>query len=413
MAVRGFDVGGMFQRSGGRIGANIGAGAAAMGQGLEGLLTGVRTGLKERGARLDAESAQQQFQQILGAYQNDPAGMRTEAQSMIASRNPNLQRIGQLLMNEADRIEGVQTKAKEEKVAATTGRGKGELMALANNPKFDIMNQKAQNGYLGMANAFGVSREDAMRIALDARENRKGKDGDFRKTGEITIRDEEGNEFIQFSIQNIKNPDSAPITKTIPVGDAPDKPVGNTQIISGTTGASAFDKPEIQGEVTTAQEFSKVRVQAAEEIPTLVSQKNDIELAIESLDQISTAGIPAQVENYLRSATGGQDPNVANYELLVGEAMFARLKPLFGGVISEGERQAIVSLYSNLKRGNPANRSILQQMKRKLDETIEKGNLIRSSENFDEYNLKLDKFFPESSEQDDTNTIDYSSLPQG
>lgn len=72
MAVRGFDVGGMFQRSGGRIGANIGAGAAAMGAGLEGMFTGIRGGLKERQERLDAEKAQQQFQQILAANQNNP-----------------------------------------------------------------------------------------------------------------------------------------------------------------------------------------------------------------------------------------------------------------------------------------------------------------------------------------------------
>lgn len=413
MAIGNYDIGGMLARSGQVQGRQMGQAFSQLGRGIEGMLGGIAGGIAAREERKDAERAQQQFQQILGAYQNNPAGMRTEAQSMIASRDPNLQRVGKLLMDEADRVEGVQTKAEEKRVAATTGRGKGELLALANNPQFNVMDQKQQSGYLRMAEVYGVSREDAMRIALEAVENRKGKDGDFRKTGEITIRDQEGNEFIEFSIQNINAPDSDPITKTIPVGDAPDEPVGKTQIISSTTGASAFDKPEIQGDVTTAQEFSKVRVQAAEEIPTLVSQRNDIELAIESLDQISTAGIPAQVENYLRSATGGQDPNVANYELLVGEAMFARLKPLFGGVISEGERQAIEALYSNLKRGNPANRSILQQMKRKLDETIEKGNLIRSSENFDEYNLKLDKFFPESSKQDDTNTIDFSSLPQG
>ena len=401
-----YNVGGMLASAGQNIGQSIGGGISGVGTGIAGMLT-------RRGEKRAEQEAQQQFQQILAANQNNPDVLRTKGQEMMVSRDPNMQRIGKMLMDEAVRLTGVQTKAEEEKVAATTGRGKGELLALANNPKFDIMNQKMQNGYLGMAEAFGVSREDAMRIALEARENRDGKDGDFRKTDQVTIRDSKGNEFIQYSIQDIDNPQSNPITKTVPVGSAPDEPVGKTQIISDTTGASAFDKPGIQGDVTTAQEFSKVRVQAAEEIPTLVSQRNDIELAIESLDQISTAGIPAQVENYLRSATGGQDPNVANYELLVGEAMFARLKPLFGGVISEGERQAIVSLYSNLKRGNPANRSILQQMKRKLDETIEKGNLVRSSENFNDYNIKLDKFFPEGSGQETSDTIDFSSLPQG
>jgi len=65
MAVRGFDVGGMFQRSGGRIGANIGAGAAAMGAGLEGMFTGIRGGLKERQERLDAEKT---AEKLAGIY---------------------------------------------------------------------------------------------------------------------------------------------------------------------------------------------------------------------------------------------------------------------------------------------------------------------------------------------------------
>lgn len=401
-----YNIGGMLAQSGQNIGQLIGGGFADLGTGIG---TGIGGMLTRRREKQAAQNAQQQFDQIVGAYQTDPAGMIRQAQQAKLDPDKNIQAMGDLLMAEAERLMTVQ----EKKVAGTTGRGKGELMALANNPKFDITDQKMQGGYFGMADSYGVSREDAMSIALEALENRKGKDGDFRKSDEVIIRDSKGNMFTQYSIQNINDPTDTPVIKYVPIGDAPDKPVGDVTIISQTTGAGAFDKPEIQGDVTTAEEFSKVRVQAAGEIPTLVSQRTDIELAIESLDQISTAGIPAQVENYLRSATGGQDPNVANYELLVGEAMFARLKPLFGGVISEGERKAIVSLYSNLKRGNPANRSILQQMKRKLDETIEKGNLIRSSENFDEYNLKLDKFFPESSKQDDTNTIDFSSLPQG
>lgn len=80
MAVRGFDVGGMFQRSGGRIGADISAGAAAMGKGLEGLLTGVRTGLNERGERLKSE----ELQQLLTENQANPAALEQLAQSYDA-----------------------------------------------------------------------------------------------------------------------------------------------------------------------------------------------------------------------------------------------------------------------------------------------------------------------------------------
>jgi len=117
MAVRGFDIGGMFQRSGGRIGANIGAGASAMGAGLEGMFTGIREGLKERQGIVDAEKAQQEFQQILAANQNNPDVLRTKGQEMMTSRDPNMQRIGKMLVDEAVRLTALQT-AKEEKGTA-------------------------------------------------------------------------------------------------------------------------------------------------------------------------------------------------------------------------------------------------------------------------------------------------------
>lgn len=191
--------------------------------------------------------------------------------------------------------------------------------------------------------------------------------------------------------------------------DAPETPVGKLTRVGGAYGETAAEKSgrdvETAGGKKLETDFAELRVNATEELPNLLSQRNDIDAAMAALDQIDTAGIPSQVENYLRRISGGQRPEVANYELLVGEAMFSRLKPLFGGVISEGEREAIMKLYGDLKRGNPANRSILEQMKRKLDEAIEKANLIRSSENFDEYNLRLNKFFPNDSEQGATTPV--------
>jgi hypothetical protein len=66
---------------------------------------------------------------------------------------------------------------------------------------------------------------------------------------------------------------------------------------------------------------------------------------------------------------------------------------LFGGVISEGEREAVEGLYANLKRGNPANKRILLRLKTIVDRSIQKQNLLRNSETLADYNRKLNKFF--------------------
>jgi hypothetical protein len=76
--------------------------------------------------------------------------------------------------------------------------------------------------------------------------------------------------------------------------------------------------------------------------------------------------------------------------------MFKSLKPLFGGVISEGERQAIVDIYANLKKGNVANRGILKRLKQELNDGILKARLYQKAENYEEFNLAVKQMFPET-----------------
>lgn len=183
---------------------------------------------------------------------------------------------------------------------------------------------------------------------------------------------------------------------------APQTPAGKLTPVGGQFRETAVEasarKAEEAGEEETAETFAKLRVNAAENIPELLAQQDLLNRAADSLDNIDTTGVPAAIENEIRRLTGTQSPDAATYELAVGEAMYQRLKPLFGGVISEGERAAIEKLYNDLKRGNPANKAILKQLQKQVNDSITKSNLIRNSENFKEYNTKLDKFFPSDSE---------------
>ena len=94
MAIGNYDIGGMLARSGAVQGQQMGQAFSQLGQGIEGMLGGIAGGIAAREERKKAESAQQQFQQILGAYQNNPDALRAEGQKMMASSDPNLQRIG-------------------------------------------------------------------------------------------------------------------------------------------------------------------------------------------------------------------------------------------------------------------------------------------------------------------------------
>lgn len=114
---RGYDIGGMLARSGAMQGQQMGQAYSQLGQSIGGMFGGFAGTLAKREERKKAERAQQQFDQILGAYQNNPSAMRAQGQQMMTNRDPNMQRIGKMLVDEADRVEGVQ-KAKAEKGTA-------------------------------------------------------------------------------------------------------------------------------------------------------------------------------------------------------------------------------------------------------------------------------------------------------
>jgi hypothetical protein len=170
----------MFQRSGGRIGANIGAGASAMGAGLEGMFTGIRGGLKERQEIVDAEKAQQQFQQILAANQNNPDVLRTKGQEMMTSRDSNMQRIGKMLVDEAIRLTDLQTTKEEKDLTALQEKGELALFNMARmmqaSPEEDISrDNKKRQSYLEIAKGYKVSPERAMEILNESvKEEKKG-----------------------------------------------------------------------------------------------------------------------------------------------------------------------------------------------------------------------------------------------
>jgi len=106
---RGYDIGGMLARSGQAQGQQMGQAYSQLGQSIGGMFGGIAGTLAKREERKKAESAQQQFQQILGAYQNNPDALRAEGQKMMTNKDPNMQRLGKMLMDEANRVQGVRT----------------------------------------------------------------------------------------------------------------------------------------------------------------------------------------------------------------------------------------------------------------------------------------------------------------
>jgi hypothetical protein len=278
-------------------------------------------------------------------------------------------------------------------------RGRGELKAMAMQTGFNEQKPNMINAYLGMADAFGVSRSEAIDILTDAKGLGKKR---VVKTGTAILRDSIGNKFEEITTtfaDGVSKKTILPVsgnksgTSKAGLDYTGEEPVGDTTIISRTSGVGGEDRPRLAGDVREEQDFATLKVEASDQILDLVAQRDNLTTAVNLLDTFQTDGLPEKIANFIQIEGGIQDPNKAEYELIVGEAMYSRLKPLFGGVISEGEREAVEGLYANLKRGNPANKRILLRLKTIVDRSIQKQNLLRNSETLADYNRKLNKFF--------------------
>ena len=121
-----YDIGGMLAQSGRGIGSSVGGGFADLGAGIGSGVGGMMTRRREKQAE---QNAQQQFQQIMGAYGNSPAELRKQGLLAKSSGDKNLQRIGEMLLDEANRAQKVLDK-KAARTTESVERARGRYDAL-------------------------------------------------------------------------------------------------------------------------------------------------------------------------------------------------------------------------------------------------------------------------------------------
>ena len=217
------------------------------------------------------------------------------------------------------------------------------------------------------------------------------------KGSTFTVRDEKGNNFTMIPTLNNKTGELE--NSYSPIGNAPSNPIGKTVVTGGefaqTAGEVQRQKIETKGLETQEAKFQELKVAATDSIPSLNASKDNLDRATALLDSVSTGGPVNLAGTGLENFFGIKGADKAELEIILGQEMFKSLKPLFGGVISEGERQAIVDIYANLKKGNIANKGILKRLKQELNDGIVKANLYQKADNYEEFNLTVEQMFPE------------------
>lgn len=363
-------IAGMLADSGASIGSTIGGGIAGLGKAAGGML-------QSRADAKNREAMQAEVKKELQEYANDPAKLNslgTEYQSQ--GKND----IAKAFFEAAKQA----TARYDKKTEATGSRGKGELMALANNPKFNVQDQKMQGGYFGMADAFGVSREEAMKIALDADKLKKG-GGVTSSRGAGTYKDSNDN-YYELGIVRTDAGERKQWTSITP--GAPKTPTGTLTPVGGAYKESASEKGDrdvgTAGKSTEAEEFARLRIEAVDSLPQIEGTILSTERSLQVLDTIKTGGWSTAAVRAASRFLGAEPKSEAEFNLLAGQQVLDGLNA-FEGAISEGERNYLESLYQSLQRSNGANRGILELMLDTANRTLRDAEIRANSDTFEEY----------------------------
>jgi hypothetical protein len=225
--------------------------------------------------------------------------------------------------------------------------------------------------------------------------------------------DEEGNYF--YGTQ-VKDPRTKTTSTSLSPVDAsgPTEPVGNVTPV-GSSGETSAEKQarmiETSGAKEKSKEFVKNKAQAVGGLPALLDNKKNIEEAQKILETLPTGG-PINIAAYgIEDFFGLTSGNRADFERVLAMETFKSLKPIFGGVISDPERKALLDIAATVGRGNKANSAIIKRLIKDMNQRISQAKLYSDSEDFDEYNAFVQELLKEDKEPESENKrVTWSNL---
>ena len=187
-----------------------------------------------------------------------------------------------------------------------------------------------------------------------------------------------------------------------PVGNAPAYNNQNLTLVNAE-GLTASEDVALSVSGEANKNFSELRLNAINNIGDLKNERETLNTALSLAETVQTGGPINVAGTAIEKFLGEVPADKAEFELLLGNTMFARLKPLFGGIISDSERLAIIEIHAGLKKGNAANISILKRLKEETDKAYRKARLALTADTYEEYISQAKQFYPEDpTEQKDT-----------
>lgn len=364
------------------INPGFGQGMFGVGQQAGDILGGARGVRKATAEREEAEAKSLQtglfdLQQMVA--QGAPQSAIDQAGASLAQQGAQMPQLNSAITKGAE-----SAKAKTAESVAAENRKKAMVYANKMGDKWAVgaINSGALTPESYMKDYFiPMKKEEAK-----AKQTSPKSEGNWSGTTLGTKRDSAGNEY---AVMSLKSQGGSGKTVLSPIGNAPKEPVGKTEWFGpryGETGAELTSREVAEaGGKTDVQEFRKKQATVAAEFPAQIRSVDSLKRAIELLDSVETGGPITTAGNAMEAWAGQTPADKAELALLMGESALTRLKPLFGGVISEGERKAVEDLYAGMSKGNAANVGILKQMLAKIESSIATNQQILQADSPEAY----------------------------
>lgn len=237
----------------------------------------------------------------------------------------------------------------------------------------------------------------------------------LRQGKRYTVRDEEGNMFAAST--TFSNVTGAFDTVYTPLGTTTtDSPVGDIEIIT-EAGVSFAEKEKAKintaNQINNDKAFGEARMDALGAKFEIEDNLIGLQEGLELLDTVKTGGpitnMTASVQKFLGTTPADRE----ELQFRLANRVLSNLKSTFGGVISEGERDYLIDISANIRKGNAGNRAILNSLLEIQQRAKIRNDLMLSSRDYDEYNntiMGYDFKDPVVDEDDDENVIDFGAL---
>ena len=258
---------------------------------------------------------------------------------------------------------------------------------------FQNLSEEEQRRLIGVLQATGQTAL-AGQLASSLKEK-------YTKGSTFTVQDQNENNFI--AIPTVNTGTGEMEIQYQAIGGGPEQPEGKTVMTGGEFGMTAAGEAARtagqKGGETVAQEFSKLRVEAVSKLPDMRNNINNLKNSLELLKTIPTGG-PVNLATYgIKEFFGLTGGDKAALERQMSLSILQSLKPIFGGLISEGERKALIDIGANVKRGNKANMAIIQSMIDRLENASANALLYTTAETQEEYETLVNGMFEQEKEE--------------